>query len=449
MSTAQDYFYTIAAQLQSLLEKNEAFTSSFRGERTDFVRFNQAKIRQAGRVNQQTLSIDLINGRRHASASLTLAGSLELDLPRLRHSLQELRELYAQLPEDPYLLYATDVNSSEAISSQTLPAATEMVEQTLTAAGSQSDLVGIHASGSIYNGFANSFGQRNWQVNESFNLDWSLYLHTDKAVKARYAGFDWSEQQLNTRMQQADEQLSVLKKTPRNLEPGQYRAYLTPMALEEIVDLLGWGGFSLRAHRTANSALLRMIEQNQGLSPQRLNPQFTLRENTAEGVAPNFQSAGFIRPDQITLIDAGRFNEALVSPRSALEYEVPGNGAEAAESPLSYDLAAGDLATGQALAELGSGLYIGNLWYSNYSDLNAARITGMTRFATFWVEQGQIQAPVNVLRFDETIFNLFGDKLIALTQDRELLLDPGTYGSRSNRSARLPGVLVEDMRFTL
>jgi predicted Zn-dependent protease len=73
----------------------------------------------------------------------------------------------------------------------------------------------------------------------------------------------------------------------------------------------------------------------------------------------------------------------------------------------------------------------------------------MTRFATFWVENGRIQAPVNVMRFDETLYHLLGDPLLGLSAERELLLDPISYGARSCRSARLPGILVEGMNFTL
>ncbi len=104
---------------------------------------------------------------------------------------------------------------------------------------------------------------------------------------------------------------------------------------------------------------------------------------------------------------------------------------------------------GDALQALDRGLYIGNLWYLNYSDRNSARITGMTRFATFWVENGGIQAPVNALRFDDSLYRLLGDQLLALTREREFLLDPGSYGARSSRSARLPGALIGAMRFTL
>jgi len=76
-------------------------------------------------------------------------------------------------------------------------------------------------------------------------------------------------------------------------------------------------------------------------------------------------------------------------------------------------------------------------------------MTGMTRFATFWVENGKIVAPVNVLRFDDTIYRLLGSNLEELTAETELLLDADTYGERRLRSVRLPGALVSEMAFTL
>ena len=94
---------------------------------------------------------------------------------------------------------------------------------------------------------------------------------------------------------------------------------------------------------------------------------------------------------------------ACVSPRSAQEYGVEHNGASASESPESLAMAPGDLAADDALATLGTGLAVGNLWYTNYSDRSACRITGMTRFATFWVEDGELVAPASVLRFDDTL----------------------------------------------
>ena len=39
------------------------------------------------------------------------------------------------------------------------------------------------------------------------------------------------------------------------------------------------------------------------------------------------------------------------------------------------------------------------------------RLTGMTRFATFWVEHGQIVAPVEAMRFDDSLYRLLGSEL--------------------------------------
>jgi predicted Zn-dependent protease len=101
------------------------------------------------------------------------------------------------------------------------------------------------------------------------------------------------------------------------------------------------------------------------------------------------------------------------------------------------------------LTALDTGLAIGNLWYLNYSDRPACRMTGMTRFATFWVEGGKVVAPVDVLRFDDTVYRMLGSKLEALTAETELLLETNTYGRRELRSSKLPGALVSEMSFTL
>ncbi|MGZ8265478.1 MAG: metallopeptidase TldD-related protein, partial [Burkholderiales bacterium] len=138
-----------------------------------------------------------------------------------------------------------------------------------------------------------------------------------------------------------------------------------------------------------------------------------------------------------------------VSPRSAREYGLQTNGAGPEESPQSLEILPGDLVEADILRALDTGLYVGNLWYLNFSDRAAGRITGMTRFGTFWVEGGRITAPVHALRFDDTLYRMLGEKLVDLTDSPELLLSTWTYGERSTASSRLPGALLESMRFTL
>lgn len=439
----QEYFYHIADLITQLLSGDEVYTCSFSAESSDFVRFNRSRVRQAGHVLQRTLSLDLISGRQHATGALALSGDGELDRARLARLVEQLRERRAALPEDPYLSYSTEMRSTERRRPHRLPDP----EEAMTAvqnAGSGRDLVGIYAAGASHAGFANSLGQRNWFESHSFNLDWSFYHSADKAVKASYAGFDWQRSELGRKVSLATEQLGVLAHPARTIPPGQYRVYLAPTALFDVFELLGWGGFGLRAHRTRATPLLRMVAEG-----ARLDPRLAVRENTAEGIAPEFESAGFVRPPEVALIEAGAYRDCLVSARSAAEYGVPSNGAENGEAPESLQLSPGNLPTERVLTELDTGIYIGNLWYLNYSDRNACRTTGMTRFATFWVKHGEIQEPVNVMRFDETVYRMLGSNLVALTAEREMILDSGTYFRRSTRSMRLPGAVVDGFTFTL
>ena len=434
-------FFSLAARLEHELASGETLLCNLSAERSDFVRFNKALVRQAGSVEQRYLTLRLIGNRRQASATLALAGSDD-DLAHARAALAGLRTTLRELPEDPWLLINETPRSSELERRASLAPSAKVVEEAISAARGR-DLVGFYAGGTLYRGFVNSLGQRNWHEVDSFNFDWSFYRQGDRAVKTSYAGFDWDTSAFADKMAQAGERLERLALPRRTLEPGEYRAYLAPAALNDIVGLLGWGGFSARARETKQSPLLRMQE---GAT---LSSRITVAENIDEGIAPAFQGEGFLKPPRVVLIDGGRLGEPLVSPRSAKEYRLDTNGANGGEAAESIDMGAGALAEREVLAALDTGLYVSNLWYLNFSDRPAGRITGMTRFATFWVECGKIVAPVPPMRFDESIYRLLGDGLVDLTRERELLPDPSTYGERQISSARLPGALVSALRFTL
>jgi len=437
----QVYFKELSDTLCSGLPAGEVLLLNYQGEDTDFVRLNSNKVRQAGHVHQQTLHLDLINKGRETSASLPLTGQADDDLARARSVLGRLREQLPLLPEDPHLNYAAAVRNSNHCGDNSLPASNEALEQLICAARGL-DLVGIWAGGDMSHGFANSLGQFNWHSTCSFNLDWSIYRKGDKAVKQNYAGFTWDSESLAQKISQARDTLELLGQKPRSLEPGRYRVFLTPTALKELMGMVSWGGFGLKSHRTAQTPLLSMVREG-----ARLHQDVTIKEHHADGLTPRFTRAGFIKPDSVELIEHGAYHDCLANRRSAREYNAVVNCGS--ERPQSLQIAAGDLHENDVFTALDSGLYISNLWYCNFSDRNHCRITGMTRFACLWVEQGRPVAPVNVMRFDESIYHILGDRLEGLTCEREHILDTGSYGWRSDASAHLPGALVNDFTFTL
>jgi len=437
----KDHFFALAERLTRAMTGNEIVLCYLSAERSGFVRFNKSRVRQAGAVEQIYLSIRLVSGRRQASATITLSNAPE-DAELALATLTRLRETVSQLPDDPWLLIADKPVSTDTVRRGRLPAAGQMIDDVVRES-KQVDLAGFHAAGVSYRAFANSLGQRNWHEVDTFNMDWSLHLHADKAVKASYGGTHWDSGVFAGRLRDSVEKLQLLEAPARTLQPAAYRAYLAPDALGEVTGLLEWNAFSVRARKTRQSALMRMDHGDT------LSPKVSMIENVEAGVGPAFQADGFAKPASVTLIDHGRLAQSLVSPRSAKEYGIEANGASGAESPEALEILPGGLAEDDVLRVLDTGLYIGNLWYLNFSDRAAGRITGMTRFGTFWVEGGRIVAPVNVLRFDDTIYRMLGENLIDLTRTQDMLLSTWTYGERSTASSRLPGALLTEMRFTL
>ncbi|MCY1263922.1 Zn-dependent protease [Pseudomonas jessenii] len=435
-------FKALVNSLRAALQEPEQFTLSYAAESSAFVRFNHAKVRQAGQVQQASIGLKLINEGRHADLNITLAGDPQVDLRRLTEGLQQLRETLPLLPPDPYLLLNHNGWQSNNVQSHPLPDTEQVVAQ-ITQAAEGLDLVGFYAAGPISRGFASSSGAFGWHQANSFNFDFSLFHENGQAVKASYAGHDWNSEGFARRFQQAREQLEFLGRPLRTLAPGQYRAYLAPAALEEIMGMLCWGGFSAQSIASKSSPLQKLYGGDSAFSPL-----VSLDEKVSGSLSPAFSDEGYPRSDLGLIVD-GKAGAQLVSSRSAAEYGLTANGASGGESPSALNMKAGALPDADILKQLGTGLYISNLWYLNFSDQPAARLTGMTRFATFWVENGEIQAPVSTMRFDDSAFSLLGSQLEALTQERELLLSASTYSQRATASALLPGALVNRLTLTL
>lgn len=432
-------FFELSRALFGSLSGSEVASLSLRAEESSFARFNHARVRQAGDVHQTIAELSLIDGARHATATRTLGD--DDDASVLIRTLEELRELVRAVPDDPHLLYDTTPRESSTHSTSELPDPKDAIDAILQL-GAGHDLVGLYASGALHRGFASSLGHRLWQTSESFHLDFSLYAEGDKAAKHSYAGTRFDRAVVESKIARAAAQVAILRRPAKRIDPGRYRVYLAPSALAEILGLLAYDSFGVKSHRTKQTALLRMLD---GAT---LAPSVTLAEERASGVAPGFLPAGFARPDRVELVTSGRLSGALVSPRSAREFGMEVNAGKT-ERPSSLAMAGGDLADGEVLERLGTGIYVTDAWYTNYSDATAARITGMTRFATTWVEGGEMVAPLSVMRFDDTLYRMLGSELEALSAEREWLLDGGTYFERSTDSMLLPGALVRAVAFTL
>ena len=431
---------------ESFLDKKkplEEFTFKLYRERSQFTRFNRAKVRQTGIVTDGWIELTLMAERRSSFRVFPISGNWEIDWQQADNSFQELREELPLLPVDPYLvLPAGDSATREIYSGKLL--ASEEVAKTILEAVAELDFTGFYAGGVVSQGYADSGGKRHWFSTDTFTLDYSIFTDSGQAVKGYFAGNDWNHPVYLNKIYDAKQQLELLSRPAKELPRGHYKTYFAPAAVAELLTMLSWGGISEADIQQGNSALAMLASREKILSPK-----FSLQENFTTGLIPRFNEWGEMAPLELNLIEKGVLSNTLINSRTAKEYDKIPNGADTSESLRSPQISPGNLASENILSSLDTGLYVSNLHYLNWSDRPSGRITGMTRYACFWVANGEIVAPIEDLRFDDSLYSFWGENLIDFTDKQEFIPEVGTYENRQLGGSMVPGMLVKDFTYTL
>jgi predicted Zn-dependent protease len=438
----REHFDALSVHLLGLLTTGEELTINIAAEETLFVRFNGNRVRQNTDVEQIGVSLRLQSAGRTVEASRALAGALDADLPALTRMLAQCRAEAAVLPLDPNQVpIGNNGTSSEEFRGALLAA--EDVVTAVVAPAEGCDLAGLYAGGIIIRANCNSRGQRHWFATETFFLDYSIY-NGPQAAKGCYAGSRWNDAEWAVNLARTQGLLALLSKPQQNVKPGAYRTYLAPRAFSDLLGMLSWNALSAAAWKQGRSPFKKLAENEAHLSPL-----LGIEENFSLGLTPRFNSLGEVSAMRLPLIEKGELKNLLISSRTAKEYGLVTNGASEGEGPRALDVRTGSLDERDVLQALGTGLFLSNLHYLNWSDPVSARVTGMTRYACFWVEDGEIIGPIKDLRWDESLYSALGSKLLALTAHAEIDPATDTYYRRALGGCRTPGALIEDFTFTL
>ena len=439
----ETFFRNISNKILDTLKPNEDLMINFWGENSHFTRFNQSKVRQNGFVSDLTLSITLICNNKTCSASFSLSNNDDQDFQKALLYLESLRNDINQLPEDPFIVYPKEGQSSTQNNKGELLNIKDVVD-ILSPAIKNVDLSGIWASGNLFVGYSNSKGLTHWFSTESFSFDYSLITETEKMVKDTFAGTHFKLDSYNSLMQNSIMQLKMLESTPIKLNPGDYRTYIAPAGVSDLISMFSWNGLSEGSIRRGQSAFLKMKNNS-----EKLSPCFSLNEDFSTGLTPMFNDDGELAPKKLPLINNGMLKNTLINSRTAKEYNIESNFAGGWEGLRAPVMNIGDLDENNISKEIETGVFLNNLHYLNWSDNIGGRITGMTRYACFWVEDGEIVAPIENMRFDDTIYNIFGKNLEDTTNRLHLIPNIGTYNGRSLGGMYCPGIMLKEFSLTL
>jgi predicted Zn-dependent protease len=436
-------FEEATATAFALLQNKQILNCNFSAEDTTFLRLNKSKIRQASEVEQASIDLELYEGNKRTSHTINLSKDSDQNRQLIQSTLKGLQKEIEFLPADPFLTALSNNGNSSVVNEGQLPTTAEFVDfiaKTLT----EVDLAGIFVSGQNHRGNANSLGQKHWFTSTSFFFDYSLYSAKEKAIKGSYGGSNFKTQELMAAINESIQALKVMDREQKVITPGKYRCYLAPAAVQELLGIFQWNALSGGAYKRGTSGLTELADKK-----KKLSEKFSLIEDFSLGLSPRFNERGEVFAERLSLINKGELANFLVSSMTEKEYGIKSNFASGDESQRSAVIQAGKLKRENILKELGTGLYISNLHYLNWSDQPKGRVTGMTRFGCLWVENGEIQGPIKDLRFDETLYQIFGDGLIELTDFVQTHVETSTYGERQIGGSSTPGILVQDMNFTL
>lgn len=204
-----------------------------------------------------------------------------------------------------------------------------------------------------------------------------------------------------------------------SLPPGDYAVVLEEYAVVDLLDMLGYLGFSALAVQEERS----FVEPGRRVGSELV----TIRDDGMDpaGLPMAFDYEG-VAKQRVPLIDRGVCQGVVYDAQTAARdgVESTGHGLPAPNAygpfPLNLVMDAGTSSRDDLIGGLDRGLLVTRFHYTNPVHPKLAIVTGMTRDGTFLVEDGQIVGPVRNLRYTQSYLDALAGT-VAVGRERRTL----------------------------
>jgi predicted Zn-dependent protease len=408
-------------------------------------RFANSEIHQNVAETSVSVNLRFVIGRRIATASTgrTDEAGLAAVVHRASAIARTCEELadWAGLPEpDPA---GSSSGLAAAYAASTADATPELRAEGARAVIAAADDQGVLAYGSFSTGresiaVANSKGIRSYEERTAAQL---LTVHMSPDGGTGYAERAATDV-ANIDPEGIGREAAARAKATDNaisMPAGEYPVVLEPYAVVDILDMLGYLGFSGLAvqegrsfaepGRRVGSDLVTIIDDGANTS----------------GLPMTFDYEG-VRKERVVLIENGVCRDVVYDAQTAARAgrRSTGHGLPAPNSygpfPLNMVMSHGSTPREALTAGIERGLLVTRFHYTNPVHPKLAIITGMTRDGTFLIENGEIVAPVRNLRFTQSYLDaLAGVSAVG----RELRTLRGSFGA-----VVVPALRIDAWSFT-
>jgi PmbA protein len=212
---------------------------------------------------------------------------------------------------------------------------------------------------------------------------------------------------------------AAASRDPQGLPPGEYPVVLEEYAVVDLLDMLGYLGFSALAVQEGRSFV----------APGRVigSELVTIRDDATDpaGTPASFDYEG-VAKQPVLLVERGVCRDVVydVETASRAGRVSTGHGLPAPNTygpfPLNMIMDTGSASREDLLGGLDRGLLVTRFHYTNPVHAKLAVVTGMTRDGLFLVEDGRVVAPVRNLRFTQSYLAALAG-VVAVGRERRLL----------------------------
>jgi PmbA protein len=190
-------------------------------------------------------------------------------------------------------------------------------------------------------------------------------------------------------------------RNPQQVEPGDYPVVLEEYAVVDLLDMLGYVGFSGLAVQEGRS----FFEPGKKVGSKLVSIWDDATDPA--GMPASFDWEG-VAKQKVSLLEHGVCVDVVHDAQTAAAdgRQSTGHGLPAPNPwgpfPLNQMMAAGDASREELIGGLERGLLVTRFHYTNPVHPKLAIVTGMTRDGLFLVEGGEIRGPVRNLRFTQS-----------------------------------------------
>ena len=362
-------------------------------------RFARSEVTSCGDAQEDRLSVTLGLGKRHASAAFN-----QIDAASVRETVERAYRMAKVAPEDPEWLPALGPQNYLAIPSShdgevaRLMASdrASAVKRALDAAADRLDVAGYveHAAGTTL--IATSRGARG--SHRATSLKMSTTARTREGRGSGWAGAASRRAAEVVPAAIVDRAVdkAVRAKSPRPLEPGRYTVVLEPAA---VAELLSFFDSALGAREADEGRSFFGAAGGNKVGQKLFSEHVTLKSDPAD---PKFPGAPF-DPEGVSLKSTTWVDRGKLSALRYTRYWAQKNGKEPTGAHGGLTLAPGRHSAAELIAGVKKGLLVTRFWYSRWLDPQSLLVTGLTRDGLFLIENGEVTAPVNNFRYNESV----------------------------------------------